>query len=111
MQVLLPYAHAKLSALYERRSSTLQSDPRLGAPAGQLPPAGQQNNAAASQQQHQRSWRRPLQQQFQQLDVRLGGGLSTAVARLRIWRQYLRALALHAFIKVCATLAPGSKLM
>jgi hypothetical protein len=112
VQVLLPYAHAKLSALYERRSSPLQSFAPPGASAGQLPPVGQQDDAAAGQrqQQQQRGWRRPLQQQFQQLDVRLGGGLSAAATRLRIWRQYLHGLALHAFIKVGAALGPGRHL-
>lgn len=112
LQVLLPYAHAKLSALYDRHSSAPRSlalfDDPVPAP-GLLPPAAQQDQAQQQQQQQgagQERHQRPLQRQFQQLDVRLGGGLSSAAARLQAWQRYLRTILLHAFVKVTAPCDP-----
>lgn len=107
LQVLLPYAHAKLSALYERHSSMSPQLPRLGdfrshqqqaaSEGQQVASEGQQEQQGQRQHQGQQSWR---QEQLRQLDAQLGGRLTAAVDRLAHWRRHLKALALHAFIKV-----------
>lgn len=113
LSVLLPYAHAKLSALYERRGSMPPQLLRLGdfRSRQQQQPASerqqeQQEQQQQDQQQQGQSWRR---QQLQQLDARLGGRLFAAADRLAHWRRHLRALALHAFIKAYPLVHAGQE--
>lgn len=105
-QVLLPYADAKLSALYERHHAAPPPLPGLrdfNRPRRQETETQQQQDAQQqqSQSQQERGQLQPWQQRLQRWRPH-GGAVSTAADRLGVAARQLRALALHAFIKVTA---------
>ncbi len=107
-QVLLPYAHAKLSALYERRHAAPPPLPGLrdfNRPRQQEAETQQQQDAQQQQSQSQQGQERRQLQPWQQRLQRwrpYGGAVCTAADRLGVAARQLRALALHAFIEVTA---------